>query len=1094
MGNHVGNGSRQAETFKKSNEKLIDKLKTLRMDVNRSVISFVERTTNFQQDSKIDVTEPTNAHSLEKLTRFTSHYVSSECFDGLGSIQKMMQNMFNIWQTLRRNAMKCNLEVRRFFAAIPAKLCFFYFYTGELCTAVACLIDFVDLAESTTAMEAALRWLMFLGETELIEKKLTKWKVDETSEDMISATRYAISYMNQPDSRVEMLDKLIKLRNKIEKDDDKSSRRKFDLASYIFWLCSTLSNVPVGKSLNECDFPDRLSHIKNAVCKFESIIYVEAPGFLPYQSGTSVNASIWSILEENWRGNSLGYVSIGSTIAWYFELRREWAHVNVTTAQTSDSMSIMISNLRIALKSASFFRILQMTNTLAYNVNLIEDFDYEDIAKLMRGSLINLLSLNTAKDGNSTMKETVMQSEARTTDTGESYQSAPKTQNTNMIILDDQLEGPDMLNEKVFHDVVLSCTCNICVIYHSSSSFATEYMMSFMIYSNFSQLAIKHFNDEFALIRKRELLRESQIMMHGDSSIQPKPNIIQHEIFGMCVIRWLTKNLDSKECANETTMEVFKNALNIVAYLKYRTTDLFLTLRQLGRQLEFPMECNFSWIQPIIRKPRVKPTFEGAGSISRAVSPIGRRAKLVKKVTTEPFDSQRFENNRLTMQREMQYFAHILYREWRCRMYSYVGKTSKSSWEAAYGWAESTNIGSRNAQQEQLGKCKSGLVTIPGVHHFNSCGQNMPDDMTLIQIVMADDKTIYLVKLHADRDPIIMPLAHYHQAIEVMDKFTYLLEEDRQIVSNHEKYKFEECWDRRKIVDCQMKKCVENTQKHFLGAAASLLLPSGRLGPNATALAIKMYNMAKGGLLPGEAKELVYQSKFIHPKTWKSLVLRYCEMRGIDNKSKSQLLLLRKDGFNAMKQDQTIPASSKIYTHLVICPYLSQFCWERLPIFAKFPYVVRHISIHSAFSQLDDMRNQNKQIPLNIGLENAFYILDPDNNLNGTKRRMLKYINKFNWEGSVGSAPKLTEVTDALSKRDAFFYFGHGSGSSVVTQSLIRQTTCNAISFLMGCESVRTIPQAHGFDGTSVIQDYAMAKCPSLVGCLWDVQGGPKVW
>lgn len=89
-------------------------------------------------------------------------------------------------------------------------------------------------------------------------------------------------------------------------------------------------------------------------------------------------------------------------------------------------------------------------------------------------------------------------------------------------------------------------------------------------------------------------------------------------------------------------------------------------------------------------------------------------------------------------------------------------------------------------------------------------------------------------------------------------------------------------------------------------------------------------------------------------------------------------------------------------------------------------------------------------------------------------------------------------------------YFGHGSGSSVVTQSLIRQTTCNAISFLMGCErlslfdfwyltgiwfcSVRTIPQAHGFDGTSVIQDYAMAKCPSLVGCLWDVQGGPKVW
>lgn len=67
----------------------------------------------------------------------------------------------------------------------------------------------------------------------------------------------------------------------------------------------------------QLQFPDRLSHIKNAVCKFESIIYVEAPGFLPYQSGTSVNASIWSILEENWRGNSLGY---GNIIEIYYTI------------------------------------------------------------------------------------------------------------------------------------------------------------------------------------------------------------------------------------------------------------------------------------------------------------------------------------------------------------------------------------------------------------------------------------------------------------------------------------------------------------------------------------------------------------------------------------------------------------------------------------------------------------------------------------------------------------------------------------------------------------------------------------------------------
>lgn len=237
----------------------------------------------------------------------------------------------------------------------------------------------------------------------------------------------------------------------------------------------------------------------------------------------------------------------------------------------------------------------------------------------------------------------------------------------------------------------------------------------------------------------------------------------------------------------------------------------------------------------------------------------------------------------------------------------------------------------------------------------------MPDEMTLVQIAMADDKTIYLVKLHADRDPIIMPLAHYSQAVELMDKFTFLLDEDEMIAKYPGDITPEEFWKRRKIVDGRMMTFVDEVQKHFLGVAASLLMPSGQLGPKAAELAIKIHKLSKGGLLLGEAKEMVYQSKLMDAKSWEALILRFCEMRTTDEKFKSFLPLMHRNSVEVMNQDDSIVTEKK-YTYLVICPHLSQFCWERLPIFDEYPYVGRQVSIHSTFSQLEAMKSQEKQV------------------------------------------------------------------------------------------------------------------------------------
>ncbi|VDK85285.1 unnamed protein product [Cylicostephanus goldi] len=81
-------------------------------------------------------------------------------------------------------------------------------------------------------------------------------------------------------------------------------------------------------------------------------------------------------------------------------------------------------------------------------------------------------------------------------------------------------------------------------------------------------------------------------------------------------------------------------------------------------------------------------------------------------------------------------------------------------------------------------------------------------------------------------------------------------------------------------------------------------------------------------------------------------------------------------------------------------------------------------------------------------------------------------------------------VKEALRARDVFFYMGHGSGSRYFSRRLISENTINAVAILMGCGSVKLTPFGWGMDGKSSVYDYTVAKCPSVVGCLWTVTDG----
>ncbi|VDM71252.1 unnamed protein product [Strongylus vulgaris] len=92
-----------------------------------------------------------------------------------------------------------------------------------------------------------------------------------------------------------------------------------------------------------------------------------------------------------------------------------------------------------------------------------------------------------------------------------------------------------------------------------------------------------------------------------------------------------------------------------------------------------------------------------------------------------------------------------------------------------------------------------------------------------------------------------------------------------------------------------------------------------------------------------------------------------------------------------------------------------------------------------------------KEIPVAVNISNAFYILDPENNLGDTQRRITNYVSKFGWNGVVGKIPEPDLVKEALRARDVFFYMGHGSGSRYFSRRMVSESTINAVAILMGC-------------------------------------------
>ena len=77
----------------------------------------------------------------------------------------------------------------------------------------------------------------------------------------------------------------------------------------------------------------------------------------------------------------------------------------------------------------------------------------------------------------------------------------------------------------------------------------------------------------------------------------------------------------------------------------------------------------------------------------------------------------------------------------------------------------------------------------------------------------------------------------------------------------------------------------------------------------------------------------------------------------------------------------------------------------------------------------------------------------------------------------------------ALGAKQLFIYCGHGDGSRYVGADELQRLPRCAVSLLMGCSS-GALTRHGGLAPSGIALSYLHARCPALIGNLWDVTDG----
>ena len=175
---------------------------------------------------------------------------------------------------------------------------------------------------------------------------------------------------------------------------------------------------------------------------------------------------------------------------------------------------------------------------------------------------------------------------------------------------------------------------------------------------------------------------------------------------------------------------------------------------------------------------------------------------------------------------------------------------------------------------------------------------------------------------------------------------------------------------------------------------------------------------------------------------------------------------------------------------LLIDAALVKLPWECMPVLRQLP--VSRLPC-GAFLDGSGARPVSHRSVFRSG--DAFYVLNPANDLMRTQVTFEKDFCVPPWQGIAGSAPSAKVLEEALSTKDLYVYCGHSHGGQYLSQERVMALPRCSVALLGGCSSAALMP--HGvLAPTGYALSYMHAHCPALVGSLWDVTDGEidRVW
>ncbi|TMS39644.1 hypothetical protein L596_006136 [Steinernema carpocapsae] len=426
-------------------------------------------------------------------------------------------------------------------------------------------------------------------------------------------------------------------------------------------------------------------------------------------------------------------------------------------------------------------------------------------------------------------------------------------------------------------------------------------------------------------------------------------------------------------------------------------------------------------------------------------------------------------------------YNHLLFREWRTRVCPYLTQHSFDPFDKAFYLNEVSLCGVRQNIRSHYPRDGESYVH-SSVEDFKKDVRHLPEDLTVVQFHIDHNKILWFSRLHAKLDPFTIPLTDLANCT-IQDRLSSALEEN--LATTHSsRYggDSKRFWTARMNVDKKLAKILADIEAEWLTPILPLLLPYTSKMPATLAT-----QLSKSGLTKDAAKMLINAAVFVeNKKNWLFLVKIVCCTQNLPYESVEGVASACYDKITDAHVIATNTSIEDKFTILNLCPELSCVSLENISFLKDFPLVSRVPS----FKLFCNLINKVESVPKPFNGRKSYFLLNPGNDLPDTEKRIGEALDKYNFDGIKNIIPEHAQIAAVLNKYDVYLYIGHGGGGRYYSRNVIRSSKCNAISILMGCDSVAITIDGTGFDGRSSVYDYIIARCPCLVGCLYMVTDG----